>query len=193
MHHSRRYSLVRLRPVASHAPRPGVAPAFGRSPSPEGRVSLVRASPEPRAVVCPPAGCAVLAVGCPMKAHGRARREAHAAVFMLSCPTRGLSSLVRGRAWSRLSAIAQSTRGPGGLAEPSPSRVGGAREWAALVGLAERGFQQASRITLTKSCRCDNSSGDGFAHRLPLAFAGGVESFSHRRNRLRFERSGLHE
>src|SRR5262249_19439776 len=62
-----------------------------------------------------------------------------------------------------------------------------------LVGLAERGFQQASRITLTKSCRCDNSSGDGFAHRLPLAFARGVESFTHRRNRLRFERSGLHE
>ena len=65
--------------------------------------------------------------------------------------------------------------------------------WAALVWLAERGFQQASRITLTKSCRCDNSSGDGFAHRLPLAFAGSVESFTHRRNRLRFERSGLHE
>jgi hypothetical protein len=32
-----------------------------------------------------------------------------------------------------------------------------------LVRFAERGFPQANRITLTKSCRCNNSSGDDFA------------------------------
>jgi hypothetical protein len=34
---------------------------------------------------------------------------------------------------------------------------------AALVSFAERGFQQANRITLTKSRRCNNSSGYNLA------------------------------
>jgi hypothetical protein len=37
-----------------------------------------------------------------------------------------------------------------------------------LVGFAERGFPQANRITLTKSCRCNNSSGDDFARHFRL-------------------------
>jgi hypothetical protein len=39
---------------------------------------------------------------------------------------------------------------------------------AALVSFAERGFQQANRITLTKSCRCNNSSGDDLARHFRL-------------------------
>ena len=40
---------------------------------------------------------------------------------------------------------------------------------AVLVWFAERGFHQASRITLTKSCCCNNSSGDDFARHFRLA------------------------
>jgi hypothetical protein len=59
---------------------------------------------------------------------------------------------------------------------------------------AERGFQQANGITLTESCRCNNSSGDNFAHHVRLAdvlklFDGGFEDFTHRRNCLRCKRS----
>ncbi len=36
---------------------------------------------------------------------------------------------------------------------------------AALVSFAERGFPQANRITLTKSCCCNNSKGHNFTHR----------------------------
>ena len=39
---------------------------------------------------------------------------------------------------------------------------------AALVSFAERGFQQANWITLTKSCRCNNSSGYNLARRFGL-------------------------
>jgi hypothetical protein len=67
-----------------------------------------------------------------------------------------------------------------------------------LVWFAERGRQQASRITLTKFCRCNNSSGDDFADHLGLAavlklFEGGIESFAHRRNRLRVGRCAVYE
>jgi hypothetical protein len=67
-----------------------------------------------------------------------------------------------------------------------------------LVRSAERSFHQANWITLTKSCRRDNSSGDHFAYRLGLTgvaqlFEGSFESFAHRRNHLGFKHSGLYE
>jgi hypothetical protein len=37
-----------------------------------------------------------------------------------------------------------------------------------LVRFAERGFPQANRIALTKSCRCNNSSSDDFARHFRL-------------------------
>jgi hypothetical protein len=57
---------------------------------------------------------------------------------------------------------------------------------------------QASRVTLAKSCRSNNSSGDGLAHHVGLPgvlklLERSVESVTHRRNRLRSERSGLHQ
>ncbi len=69
---------------------------------------------------------------------------------------------------------------------------------ATLVWFAECGFPQASRITLTKSCRLDNSLGDDFAHHVRLTgvlklLEGSLESLTHCRNRLRIERSRLHE
>jgi hypothetical protein len=62
----------------------------------------------------------------------------------------------------------------------------------------EGSFQQASRIALTKSGRCNNSSGDDFARHLGLIgvaqlFAGSIEGFAHRCNRLSVERSWSHE
>lgn len=59
-------------------------------------------------------------------------------------------------------------------------------------------FPQANRVTLTKSCRYNNSSGDDFAHQFGLVggvkrFAGSIESFAHHRNRFRIERSGFYE
>ena len=35
--------------------------------------------------------------------------------------------------------------------------------------LSKRGCPQANRVTLTKFCRCNNLSGDGFAHHVRLA------------------------
>lgn len=68
---------------------------------------------------------------------------------------------------------------------------------AALVSFAERGFPQANRITLTKFCRCNNSTGDDLGHHgltgvLKLS-KGGFKSFAHHRNDLRFERARLYE
>jgi hypothetical protein len=66
------------------------------------------------------------------------------------------------------------------------------KDW--LVRFAERGCQQASRITLTKLYRGKNSRGDDFAcHIIRLAgraklIAGSVQSFGHLRNCLRPER-----
>jgi hypothetical protein len=66
-----------------------------------------------------------------------------------------------------------------------------------LVWFAERGCPQANRVTLTKLCRCNNSSGDGFGHHrlagVLKLFDGGFESCAHRRNCLRIERSRLYE
>jgi hypothetical protein len=50
-----------------------------------------------------------------------------------------------------------------------------------LVWFAERGCPQANRVTLTKFCRCNNSSGDYFAHHdrpagVVTRFAGSIES-----------------
>jgi hypothetical protein len=61
---------------------------------------------------------------------------------------------------------------------------------------------QASRVTLAKSCCSNNSYGDGLAHRFGLhvglpdvlkLFERSVQSVTHRRNRLRSERSRLHQ
>jgi ubiquinone/menaquinone biosynthesis C-methylase UbiE len=62
-----------------------------------------------------------------------------------------------------------------------------------LVRVAERGFPQANWITLTKSCRCNNSSGDDVARHFRPAgvaklFAGSFKSFTHLRNCLGSER-----
>jgi hypothetical protein len=69
----------------------------------------------------------------------------------------------------------------------SKVEVGG--RTARLLRSAERGCQQASRVALTKFCRCNNSPGDDFAHDFRLAsllklFKGSVESFAHLRNCL---------
>jgi hypothetical protein len=61
-----------------------------------------------------------------------------------------------------------------------------------LVWFAERGFPQTNRVTLTKSCRCNDSASDDIARNLRLAgvlklFAGSFESFTHCSNRLRFK------
>jgi hypothetical protein len=57
---------------------------------------------------------------------------------------------------------------------------------------------QASRVTLAKSCRSDNSYGHNFARHFRLPgllkfFESGFESITHQRNRLRVERSRLYE
>jgi hypothetical protein len=62
------------------------------------------------------------------------------------------------------------------------------------VSSAERGFQQASGVTLAKFCHCNNSAGNDLAHRLGLIdiaqlFESGFESVAHRRNCLWVERS----
>jgi hypothetical protein len=53
----------------------------------------------------------------------------------------------------------------------------------------QRGFHQASRITLPAPCRFDNSLGDDVAHyfwsaRVVKCLAGSVKSFDHGRKRL---------
>ena len=77
-----------------------------------------------------------------------------------------------------------------------------AKEAARLIffawQLSKCGCLQASRVTFTRSCRCDNSCGDDFARHFGLAglikpVAGSLERFTHRRNHLRFERSGSYE
>jgi hypothetical protein len=62
----------------------------------------------------------------------------------------------------------------------------------------KRSGSQANRVTLTKCSRCNNSSGDVFSRGLRQAsivkrLAGSFQSFNHRRNQLRLERSRLHE
>src|SRR5258708_32756760 len=57
---------------------------------------------------------------------------------------------------------------------------------------------EADRITLTKFCCCNNPPGDSFPGHVGLAgvlklFDGAFDSFAHRRNRLRIERSRVHE
>src|SRR5260370_629113 len=73
---------------------------------------------------------------------------------------------------------------------------------AVLISLAsrpsKRGFPQANQVTLTKFCRCNNSSGDDFAHHVRLAgalkrFEVSFESFTDHRNRLRVECSRSYE
>jgi hypothetical protein len=69
---------------------------------------------------------------------------------------------------------------------------GPSEDW--LVRLAERGLQQASGITLTKFCHCNNSPSDDFAHYFRLAgllklFKGSVKNFAHLRNCLGSEHS----
>jgi hypothetical protein len=54
---------------------------------------------------------------------------------------------------------------------------------------SERGFEQASRVVLTSSCRCNNSCGDAFPHHVRLTgvlklFKGGVQSLAQLRNCL---------
>ena len=78
----------------------------------------------------------------------------------------------------------------------------GAVPYGRLVSVASRpskpGFPQANRVAITKSCRCNNASGDYLAHDFRLAgtakhFAGGFKSFIHRRQRFRSERSRSYE
>jgi hypothetical protein len=62
-----------------------------------------------------------------------------------------------------------------------------------LVRSAKGGFEQASGVTLTKSCRRNNPRGDAFPHNVGLAtalelFKGGVQNFAHLRKCLRAER-----
>jgi hypothetical protein len=57
---------------------------------------------------------------------------------------------------------------------------------------SKSGGLQADRVTLTNTCRCYNSSSDNFTDDLRLAgvpkrFAGGLKSFAHHGNHLRFE------
>jgi hypothetical protein len=73
---------------------------------------------------------------------------------------------------------------------------GDGMEWLVSSGSrpSKCGRPQANRVTLTKFCRCNNSSGDDLAHHVRLAgvvkrFEGSFKSFTHHRNRLRVERS----
>jgi hypothetical protein len=50
--------------------------------------------------------------------------------------------------------------------------------------LGKRGCPQANRVTLTKSCRCNNSSGDGLGHRVRLTGECSLVSFTYPRNCL---------
>src|SRR6266446_729779 len=60
--------------------------------------------------------------------------------------------------------------------------------------MGERGCAQANRVTLAASCCRDNSSGDDFGRHFPAkVVAGSLESFTHRRNRVRFERHRPYE
>jgi hypothetical protein len=69
----------------------------------------------------------------------------------------------------------------------------GAHHASSHPALSKRGCSQANWIALSKSCRYNNSSGDHLAHYLMLAggvkLAGGLESFTHRCDRLGFESS----
>jgi hypothetical protein len=63
---------------------------------------------------------------------------------------------------------------------------------------SKSGFPQANRIAFTKFCRGNNSSGYNFRRDFRLTglvklLARSLESFTHRRNGLRFERSRLDE
>jgi hypothetical protein len=67
-----------------------------------------------------------------------------------------------------------------------------------LAWFVERGFQQASRIALTKFCRSNNSCRDALPYHFWLAttlklFESGFESFAHRRNCLGVEPSRSHK
>jgi hypothetical protein len=67
-----------------------------------------------------------------------------------------------------------------------------------LVRFAKRGFQQASRITLTKFCCGNDSCGNALPHHVRLAstlklFERGFESFAHRRNCLGVEPSRFYK
>jgi hypothetical protein len=72
------------------------------------------------------------------------------------------------------------------------------RQNAQLPWFVERCFQQASRITLTKFCRGDDSCSDALPHHFRLASTlklceSGFESFAHRRNCLGVEPSRFHK
>jgi hypothetical protein len=71
---------------------------------------------------------------------------------------------------------------------------GGRRLGVQLIRFSKRGFQQANRITLTESCRRNNSCSDAFPHHVRLAgtlklFVGRVQSLSHLRKCLGSEHS----
>jgi hypothetical protein len=80
-------------------------------------------------------------------------------------------------------------------------RIGALRTKVRLVSFAEpkeRGLPQANRVTLTRSRRRHNSFKDDFEHQFRLAgvvklLAGSLESFTHRRNRLGFEKFRFYE
>jgi hypothetical protein len=62
----------------------------------------------------------------------------------------------------------------------------------------ERGYPQTNWVTLTDACRRNELLGDDFEHKFRLSgvvklFEGSLVSFTHRRNRLRFEASMLLE
>jgi hypothetical protein len=90
----------------------------------------------------------------------------------------------------------------GSGAEPVQGFLAGVSLSFALTNFAsrpgKRGCPQANRVTLTKFCRCNNSSGDDFAHHVRLAgvvklFEGRFESFTHRRDLFGSERSRSYE
>src|SRR5437899_12234535 len=67
------------------------------------------------------------------------------------------------------------------------------KAWLVFWHPSKRGCPQANRVTLATACRRDNSVGDDFEHQFRLTgivklLAGSLESLTHRRNRLKFER-----
>jgi hypothetical protein len=85
---------------------------------------------------------------------------------------------------------------PAGRTPARPSRSSPGQECAgvfascgsAATPVCGTRFQQATGVTLTKSCRCNDSSGDDFMSHLgqagiALLFAGSIESLSHRQGR----------
>jgi hypothetical protein len=82
--------------------------------------------------------------------------------------------------------------GRGGI-QGAGREADGSQAMTGLIRSTARGFEQASRVTLPKSCRRNNSCGDALPDHVRLAsvlqfFKGSVQNLTHLRNCLGSER-----